>query len=62
MIGVLAAIRGARSGSARWCWSARRPRYIDDGDYRGGFSRADIEELLESLDSNYLGWSARWRR
>jgi sigma-B regulation protein RsbQ len=34
------------------------PRYIDDGDYRGGFSRADIDELLESLESNYLGWSA----
>ncbi|MET9491057.1 alpha/beta hydrolase [Nocardia sp. NPDC006630] len=34
------------------------PRYIDDGDYRGGFSRADIDELLDSLDANYLGWSA----
>jgi sigma-B regulation protein RsbQ len=34
------------------------PRYIDDADYRGGFSAADIGELLESLDSNYLGWSA----
>jgi sigma-B regulation protein RsbQ len=34
------------------------PCYIDDGDYRGGFSRADIDELLESLESNYLGWSA----
>jgi sigma-B regulation protein RsbQ len=34
------------------------PRYIDDGDYRGGFSEADITELLTSLDSNYLGWSA----
>ncbi|MFC4948174.1 alpha/beta fold hydrolase [Pseudonocardia sp. GCM10023141] len=34
------------------------PRYIDDGDYRGGFSRDDIDELLDSLDSNYLGWSA----
>jgi sigma-B regulation protein RsbQ len=33
------------------------PRYIDDDGYRGGFSRGDIEELLESLDSNYLGWS-----
>jgi len=33
------------------------PRYIDDPPYRGGFSEADIEELLESLDSNYLGWS-----
>ncbi|MFJ2095011.1 alpha/beta fold hydrolase [Streptomyces sp. NPDC087901] len=34
------------------------PSYIDDGDYRGGFSEQDIEELLDSLDSNYLGWSA----
>jgi sigma-B regulation protein RsbQ len=33
------------------------PRYTDDPPYRGGFSEADIEELLESLDSNYLGWS-----
>jgi sigma-B regulation protein RsbQ len=34
------------------------PRYIDDEGYRGGFSRADIEELLASLDSNFLGWSS----
>jgi sigma-B regulation protein RsbQ len=33
------------------------PRYIDDDGYVGGFSRGDIDELLESLDSNYLGWS-----
>jgi len=34
------------------------PRYIDDADYTGGFSREDIEGLLDSLDSNYLGWSS----
>ena len=34
------------------------PRYIDADDYTGGFSKEDIEELLSSLDSNYLGWSA----
>ena len=34
------------------------PRYIDDGDYVGGFTEADIEGLLASLDSNYLGWSS----
>jgi len=34
------------------------PRYIDDGRYTGGFSKEDIEELLNSLDANYLGWSA----
>lgn len=34
------------------------PRYIDDGDYVGGFAEEDIDELLDSLDSNYLGWSS----
>ena len=35
------------------------PRYIDDGDYVGGFSRADIAGLLDALDGNHLGWSAQ---
>lgn len=34
------------------------PRYINDTDYVGGFSREDIDGLLSSLDSNYLGWSS----
>jgi sigma-B regulation protein RsbQ len=34
------------------------PRYVDDDGYVGGFTRADIEELLDSMDSNYLGWSS----
>ncbi len=34
------------------------PRYIDDTDYVGGFSADDIVEMLDSMDSNYLGWSA----
>lgn len=33
------------------------PRYIDDGDYVGGFAEHQIAELLEFLDSNHLGWS-----
>lgn len=33
-------------------------RYINDGDYNGGFSKEDIEELIEALESNYLGWAA----
>jgi sigma-B regulation protein RsbQ len=33
------------------------PRYINEVDYVGGFSAADIDELLETLESNYLGWS-----
>jgi sigma-B regulation protein RsbQ len=57
MIGVLAANRepGRFAGLVLLTPS---PCYLDDGDYRGGFSQADIEELLDSLDSNYLGWSA----
>src|SRR3954453_2903152 len=34
------------------------PRYVDDDGYRGGFSAAEIDELLETMDDNYLGWSA----
>ena len=34
------------------------PRYVDDEGYAGGFSRAQIRELLDSLDANHLGWSA----
>jgi sigma-B regulation protein RsbQ len=33
------------------------PCYIDDADYVGGFSRDQILELLEFLDSNHMGWS-----
>jgi sigma-B regulation protein RsbQ len=36
---------------------APSPCYIDEGDYVGGFSKPQIEELLESLDQNHLGWS-----
>jgi len=57
MTGVLAAAREP-ARFAKLVLLTPSPRYIDDGDYRGGFSREDIEELLESLDSNYLGWSA----
>lgn len=32
--------------------------YIDDEGYRGGFSRADIDDLLDTMAGNYLGWSS----
>ena len=34
------------------------PCYVDDGDYVGGFNRTDIDELLDFMDSNFLGWSS----
>ncbi len=33
------------------------PRYVDDEGYRGGFSQEEIDELLDTMDGNYLGWS-----
>lgn len=56
MIGALAAIADP-TRFAKMIMVAPSPRYIDDGDYRGGFSESDIDELLESMDANYLGWS-----
>jgi sigma-B regulation protein RsbQ len=57
MIGMLAAIK-APSLFAAQVMVGPSPCYIDDGDYIGGFSRSDIEELLDTMDSNYLGWSS----
>jgi sigma-B regulation protein RsbQ len=57
MIGVLAAAADP-DRFARLVLVGPSPRYIDDADYVGGFRREDIEELLESLDSNFLGWSS----
>jgi sigma-B regulation protein RsbQ len=56
MIGALAAVAEPARFS-RLVMVGPSPRYIDDDDYTGGFSREDIDGLLESLESNYLGWS-----
>jgi sigma-B regulation protein RsbQ len=57
MIGALA-VAAEPERFARLVMIGPSPRYIDDGDYVGGFSAEDIEGLLEALDSNYLGWSS----
>ena len=56
MIGVLAA-RKAPDLFDRLVLIGPSPRYVDDGSYVGGFSEAQIHELLEFLDNNHLGWS-----
>lgn len=58
MMGVLAAAREPEA-FAGLVLLAPSPRFVDDPDagYRGGFTAGDIDELLESLDANYLGWS-----
>jgi sigma-B regulation protein RsbQ len=57
MIAAIAAIEEPER-FARLVMVGPSPRYIDDGDYVGGFSQEDIDELLATMDSNYLGWSA----
>ncbi len=35
------------------------PRYINDPpDYIGGFERQDIEDLLDIMEKNYMGWAS----
>jgi sigma-B regulation protein RsbQ len=57
MVGVLAAIEEPDRFD-KLILIGPSPRYIDDEGYAGGFSRDDIDELLDSLDTNYLGWSS----
>jgi sigma-B regulation protein RsbQ len=56
MVGVLAAIRRP-DAFRQLVLVAPSPRYLNDEGYEGGFERADIDELLESLGSNFLAWA-----
>jgi sigma-B regulation protein RsbQ len=57
MIGVVAAVQEP-ARFARLVLVAPSPRYLNADGYAGGFEPADIAELLEAMDTNYLGWSA----
>src|SRR5918992_5134177 len=57
MIGVLAA-NAEPERFDRLVLVGPSPRYIDDDGYAGGFTLDDIEGLLQSMSSNYLGWSS----
>jgi sigma-B regulation protein RsbQ len=57
MIGLLATIKAPDRFMAQ-VMVGPSPCYINDGDYVGGFSREDIDELLETMEANYLGWSS----
>jgi sigma-B regulation protein RsbQ len=57
MIGVLAAA-AAPELFAKLVLVGPSPCYLNDTDYVGGFSVEDINDMLDSLESNYLGWSS----
>jgi sigma-B regulation protein RsbQ len=56
MIGVLAAIK-VPSYFSHLIMVGPSPCYINDNGYKGGFERKDIQELLETMDKNYVGWA-----
>ena len=58
MIGVLASQK-APGMFGKLILIGPSARYIDDEGYVGGFSAKQIEELLEFLEANHMGWSAQ---
>lgn len=56
MIGLLAAIEEPNYFE-RLIMVGPSPCYINKEDYKGGFEKKDIEDLLETMEKNYIGWS-----
>jgi sigma-B regulation protein RsbQ len=56
MIGLLAAIEEPEYFQ-KLIMVGPSPCYINDDNYKGGFERKDIEELLETMEKNYIGWA-----
>ncbi|HUQ66850.1 MAG TPA: alpha/beta hydrolase [Flavitalea sp.] len=56
MIGLLAAILKTAYFD-KLIMIGPSPCYIDDAGYRGGFAKADIENLLTTMEKNYIGWA-----
>ena len=57
MIGALASIK-APGMFSDLVMVGPSPCYVDKDGYVGGFSREQVEELLDFLADNHLGWSA----
>jgi sigma-B regulation protein RsbQ len=56
MIGLLACL--ARPDLAeRLILLGASPRYLNDGDYVGGFERADLDAFYDAMGRDYLGWA-----
>lgn len=57
MIGALASIRRPELFS-QLIMICPSPRYVNDGDYLGGFDRDDVLDLLAAIETNQPGWAA----
>lgn len=58
MIGILAA-KAEPSRFDSLVLIGPSPCYVNQAGYTGGFSREDIDGLLEFLEANHLGWSSQ---
>jgi sigma-B regulation protein RsbQ len=56
MIGLLAAISNPELFSAV-IMIGPSPYYMNNGNYKGGFEKYEIEDLLNAMDENYIKWA-----
>jgi sigma-B regulation protein RsbQ len=56
MIALLAAVERPELFS-KLIFLGPSARYLNDGEYFGGFEPQDLEDLFTMMDNNYLGWS-----
>jgi sigma-B regulation protein RsbQ len=56
MIGALACLTQPERFESLIFVSAS-PRYLNDGDYHGGFEQADLDALYAAMAENYLNWA-----
>ena len=56
MVGLLAALLEP-TRFRRLVFVGASPRYLNDGDYVGGFEQSDLDALFAAMASNYYGWA-----
>jgi sigma-B regulation protein RsbQ len=57
MIGILASIYAPQTFT-RLILVCPSPYYLNEPDYQGGFERSDLDELIDLMDKNYIGWAS----
>lgn len=57
MIGMLASIRQPEKFK-KIIMIGPSPCYMNDGEYKGGFEEEDVQELLEMMEMNFIGWAS----
>ncbi len=56
MIGAVALIKKTALFSSM-VWIGPSPCYVNDDIYTGGFDKKDLDDLLDIMENNYLGWA-----